>query len=346
MHSCRRPICVLMCLVLGMGLLMPQNVCGEQRMKKEVWFGGGCFWGVQEYFSRIPGVLETMTGYANSMMDNPGYREVCTGNTGAVEAVKIVYDPEKTDLEYLVECLFGIIDPFSVNRQGNDVGPQYRTGVYYDNPEDGKSLERIFARLQGLTGLPLAVELAPLKNFFPAEDYHQDYLKKNPGGYCHIDLSRKPPLRESATWDKWVKPDDETLKEKLSPIQYAVTQNSATEPPFTGEHWNRHDEGIYVDIVSGEPLFSSRDKFDSGTGWASFIAPIEKGHILGFRDESHGMKRLEARSGAADSHLGHIFPDGPVGRRYCINDAALRFVPKNEMEKEGYGAYLSGFMEK
>lgn len=309
-------------------------------MEKRIWFGGGCFWGVQEYFSRLPGVIATKTGYANSRVANPGYREVCAGGTGAVEAVEIVYDPKVTDLAYLVDCLFEIINPFSVNRQGNDVGEQYRTGVYYRGEAEKAQLEKIFASLQGLTGRPIAVELLPLENFYPAEEYHQDYLKKNPGGYCHIDLAKKPPQQGKKRSETWKKPADEELRSRLTPLQYEVTQKSATERPFTGEHWNRHEAGIYVDVATGEPLFSSRDKFDSGTGWASFTRPIGKGHIAGHRDNSHGMRRIEARSMGGDSHLGHIFPDGPAGLRYCINDAALRFIPEKDMEKAGYGEYL------
>ncbi len=309
-------------------------------MDKKVWFGGGCFWGVQEYFSRLPGVLATKTGYANSSVPDPDYKTVCGGATGAVEAVEVVYDPEKISLDYLVDCLFSIIDPFSVNRQGNDVGPQYRTGIYYDSEEEGARLKKLLSFMQGLAGAPLAVELMPLRNFYPAEDYHQDYLKKNPGGYCHIDLTKKPPLPVALEARAWPKPADGALREKLTPLQYAVTQEGVTEPAFTGEHWNRHEPGIYVDVVTGEPLFASSAKFDSGTGWASFTRPIGKGHITGRLDESHGMRRIEARSGEGDSHLGHIFPDGPTGLRYCINDAALRFIPLNDMEKEGYGYLL------
>ncbi|MDE6735123.1 MAG: peptide-methionine (S)-S-oxide reductase MsrA [Desulfovibrio sp.] len=309
-------------------------------MDKKVWFGGGCFWGVQEYFSRLPGVVATRTGYANSSVADPDYKTVCSGVTGAVEAVEVVYDPEKITLDSLVDCLFSIIDPFSVNRQGNDVGTQYRTGIYYDSEEEGARLKKLLSFMQGLAGAPLAVELMPLRNFYPAEDYHQDYLKKNPGGYCHIDLSKKPPLPVAPEARAWPKPADGDLRRKLTPMQYSVTQEGVTEPAFTGEHWDRHEPGIYVDVVTGEPLFASSAKFDSGTGWASFTRPIGKGHVTGRLDESHGMRRIEARSAQGDSHLGHIFPDGPTGLRYCINDAALRFIPLKDMEKEGYGYLL------
>lgn len=330
---------LILVILAAMTILWAAISRGEE-MEKRIWFGGGCFWGVQEYFSRLPGVISTKTGYANSRVENPGYKEVCAGDTGAVEAVEIVYDPATTDLEYLVDCLFEIINPFSVNRQGNDVGEQYRTGVYYKGESERAELEKIFASLQGLAGRPFAVELLPLENFYPAEEYHQDYLKKNPGGYCHINLSKKPPLPAKKLAKTWKKPSKGELREKLTSMQYEVTQNSATEPPFTGAHWNRHEPGIYVDVATGEPLFASSDKFDSGTGWASFTRPIARGHVAGFKDDSHGMRRIEARSIAGDSHLGHIFPDGPTGLRYCINDAALRFIPEKDMEKAGYGEYL------
>lgn len=328
-------------LILAAICILLAGVARGENMERKIWFGGGCFWGVQEYFSRLPGVLATRTGYANSSVANPDYRQVCSGETNAVEAVEIIYDPEVIDLPYLVDCLFTIINPFSVNRQGNDVGTQYRTGVYYVGEEEKAELEKIFAGLQGLAGRPFAVELLPLGNFYPAEEYHQDYLKKNPGGYCHINLGSQPPRRAKPSEKKWSKPTAAELREKLTPMQYEVTQNGATERAFTGEHWNRHEEGIYVDVVTGEPLFASTDKFDSGTGWASFTRPIARGHVTGHRDLSHGMDRIEARSAGGDSHLGHIFPDGPDGLRYCINDAALRFIPKKDMEKAGYGEWLS-----
>lgn len=330
-------------IFLSLCLLLGVNVAGAGTMENKIWFGGGCFWGVQEYFSRLPGVLKTVSGYANSRVANPDYKQVCSGDTGAVEAVEIVYDPEKIELSYLVDCLFAIINPFSLNRQGNDIGTQYRTGVYYGNVSEKEQLEKIFSQLQGMTGKFLAVELAPLKNFYPAEDFHQDYLKKNPGGYCHINLDRIPMPAKKVETSKWVKPPESELQAILTPMQYAVTQKSATEPPFTGEHWNRHEDGLYVDVVTGEPLFLSTDKFDSGTGWASFTRPVNRGHVAGFFDDSHGMKRVEVRSVGGDSHLGHIFPDGPTGLRYCINDAALRFIPKKDLAKEGYGEFLESF---
>ena len=312
---------------------------GAEIMNKEIYFAGGCFWGAEEFFSKIPGVEKTEVGYANSIMPNPDYKQVCSGATGATETVKVTYNPEKVSLSDLVWNFFRIIDPLSVNRQGNDRGTQYRTGVYFENPNDKKIIEEIFEEEQGKYGVPLAVELLPLSSFYKAEEYHQDYLKKNPGGYCHINLDAIP-FRQKPRSKNYRKPTEEEIKRNLSPMEYAVTQEGATERAFTGRHWDRHEKGIYVDIVTGEPLFSSKDKFDSGTGWASFTSSIEEDGILGRLDNSHGMKRIEARSKAGNSHLGHIFPDGPKGLRYCINDAALRFIPEKDMEKEGYGEYL------
>ncbi|MBD5553511.1 MAG: peptide-methionine (R)-S-oxide reductase MsrB [Desulfovibrio sp.] len=313
-------------------------------MKEEIVFAGGCFWGVQEYFSRVPGVLASITGYAQSAVPDPGYRQVCSGTTGAVEAVKIVFDPEVVSLELLAKRLFRIIDPLSVNRQGNDIGSQYRTGMYYATAKEAEILKRVLAEEQLRHSRPVAVELSPLKNFYPAEEYHQDYLKKNPGGYCHISFaSLNDP--ELASRPAQTRPDKTQLRHKLSPEQYHVTQENGTERPFTGKYWDFDKPGIYVDIVSGEPLFSSADKFPSACGWPSFSAPINKNALVEKPDFSHGMNRVEVRSKEADSHLGHVFPDGPADRgglRYCINSASLRFVPLEDMEKEGYGHLLHG----
>lgn len=308
-------------------------------MEEEIIYAGGCFWGVQEYFSRLPGVLESQTGYANSNRKNPTYQEVCSGATNAAEAVRIKFDPEKISLDDLTRRFFMIIDPVSVNRQGNDRGTQYRTGIYYLNKDQLPTLELAYAQEQGKLGEPLAVELMPLENFYPAEDYHQDYLKKNPNGYCHINLNSLAQPRKSVVDEKkYPKPSEAGLKAKLSRNEYAVTQEAMTEPPFSNGYWNNHARGIYVDAATGEPLFSSSDKYDSGTGWPSFTKAIDPDVILGSVDKSHGMTRIEAKSRSGKSHLGHIFPDGPNGgERYCINSAALRFIPYDEMDHEGYG---------
>lgn len=302
-----------------------------------IFLAGGCFWGVDEYFSRIPGVVETTSGYAQSQIASPTYEQVCSGGTGAAETVRVVYDPAKVSLQTLVRQYFKIIDPYAVNRQGNDIGTQYRTGIYYNNPDDRELLDTLVENEEKKAGRKFAVQIQPLENFYPAEQYHQDYLKKHPGGYCHINFDS---LRDIEAETPWKKPADAEIRQKLSREQYIVTRQSGTEPPFSGQYWDNHEPGIYVDIVTGEPLFLSSDKFDSGTGWPSFTRPVEEGAVKQKVDESHGMRRVEVRSSIGDSHLGHVFNDGPRekgGLRYCINSAALRFVPLRDMAGEGYG---------
>lgn len=307
-----------------------------------IYLAGGCFWGVEEYFSRIPGVEQTVVGYAQSLTPNPDYETVCSGRTGAVETVKLIYDPAKVSLATLIRQYFKIIDPFSVNRQGNDVGTQYRTGIYYINAAQEEELKTLLMEEREKLGKPLAVELAKLQNFYPAEEWHQAYLKKNPGGYCHINFASLSDLMDTKTNETHATHVRDPLKNRLTPQAYHVTQENGTEAPFTGAYWSNHEPGIYVDVVSGEPLFLSSDKFDSGTGWPSFTKPVMEQAIQEKTDLSHGMTRTEVRSSSADSHLGHVFDDGPGangGKRYCINSAALRFIPLADMEKEGYGEF-------
>ena len=234
-----------------------------------------------------------------------------------------------------------MIDPLSINKQGNDRGRQYRTGVYYTNEADREVIAQVFAEVEKQLGSKIAVELEPLRHYILAEDYHQDYLKKNPGGYCHIDVTdAAQPLIDPAAYQK---PDQETLKAKLTAEQYQVTQESATERPFHNAYDQTFEEGIYVDITTGEPLFFAKDKFASGCGWPSFSRPIAKDVVHYYQDHSHGMERIEVRSRSGNAHLGHVFTDGPKdqgGLRYCINSASLRFIPKEEMEEEGYGYLL------
>lgn len=311
---------------------------------RDVYFAGGCFWGVEEYFSRIPGVTDVTVGYANGVKENPTYEEVCSGRTGHAETVRVLYDPKTVGLQTLAEQFFKIINPLSINRQGNDAGSQYRTGIYYVNDEDEKVLASVMAQVRKKYGKPLAVELMPLKNYYPAEDYHQDYLKKNPGGYCHIsfDSLKDLPQKKTGAVDpgRYSKPADEELKKLLTPEEYNVTQNAGTERAFSGKLWDHKEPGIYVDVVTGEPLFSSADKFESGCGWPSFTKPIDPAVATEHQDSRYGMKRIEVRSRVGDSHLGHVFNDGPRdkgGLRYCINSVAIRFVPYEEMDKQGYG---------
>lgn len=310
----------------------------------EIYLAGGCFWGMEQYLSAIHGVQATRVGYANGTTENPTYEAVCYQNTGHAETVHVVYDATIIPLEFLLELYYEAVDPVSINRQGGDTGTQYRTGIYYVNENDRRIIERSISRLQKRYHEPIAIEVAPLRQFFPAEDYHQKYLDKNPGGYCHID-SRQVEKAAKALVNPaaYSKPNAENLRENLTKLQYAVTQNSATEPPFQNEYDRTFRSGIYVDITTGEPLFSSGDKFESGCGWPSFSKPIDPNVIRELSDRSHGMIRTEVRSRTGDAHLGHVFHDGPDklgGLRYCINSASLRFIPKEDMEREGYGYLL------
>lgn len=321
----------------------------EKNMKpmKEIYLAGGCFWGTEHFLKQIDGVEVTQVGYANGNIANPTYEQVCTGTTDFAETVKVEYDPEKVDLPFLIDLYFKTIDPTSMNRQGGDRGTQYRTGIYYTDSADLPVIKETVQSLAANYTKPLVVEIEPLKNFYPAEDYHQDYLDKNPGGYCHIhpelfDLARHAKMKKKAV--AYVKPDDATLRSQLTAEQYAVTQKNATEPAFKNEYWDEHRPGIYVDITTGEPLFVSTDKFDSGCGWPSFSKPIDNKLIQEKADTTYGMVRTEVRSKTGDAHLGHVFDDGPAdkgGLRYCINSASLRFIPKDKMQAEGYGEYLN-----
>jgi peptide methionine sulfoxide reductase msrA/msrB len=317
----------------------------DSKNVREIYFAGGCFWGTEHFFQQIRGVVGTEVGYANGNTENPTYEEVVSHTTGFAETVKVKYDPEQVDLKLLIELYFKTIDPTSVNKQGNDRGDQYRTGIYYTDQADEAIVKGEVQKLAKNYSKPVVVETIPLRNFYKAEDYHQDYLDKNPGGYCHIEPGLFEMARNANPLPKakYQKQDKEILKEKLTPIQYDVTQNNATERPYTNEYDKEFRDGIYVDITTGEPLFISTDKFESGCGWPSFSKPITKKVIEEKMDRSHGMTRVEVRSKTGDAHLGHVFTDGPEekgGLRYCINSASLKFIPKEEMEKKGYGEYL------
>lgn len=312
---------------------------------KTIYLAGGCFWGTQHLFSLVPGVKESITGYANSSVADPSYREVCSGRTNAAETVEVVYNPDEVSLTALLQLYFKSIDPVSINKQGNDVGTQYRTGIYYTDPEDKTTVDAALATLQRRYSKPLAIESGELQNFYPAEEYHQDYLDKNPGGYCHINpaLFKEAKNLVSKTASLPTGETREQLRERLTPLQWEVTQNSATERPYTNEYDREFGKGIYVDIVDGTPLFVSTDKFDSGCGWPAFSKPIDESLLTELADNSYGMRRVEVRSKKANSHLGHVFPDGPKetgGLRYCINSASLKFIPLERMREEGYGDYI------
>ncbi len=310
---------------------------------KKIYLAGGCFWGVQAYFKEIKGVVDTEAGYANGKTETTSYHFL--KDTDHAETVKISYDINRLSIEELLEHYYRIIDPLSINRQGNDIGRQYRTGIYYEPDEDQEILDRIKNSLYFLEaelGAKVQIEFESLKNWIPAEEDHQDYLEKNPQGYCHIDLNLAyKPL--SDRYDNYKKPDRKKLKESLSQEAYFVTQEDGTDPPFSHEYDKLDQRGIYVDIVSGQPLFSSRDKFDGGCGWPSFSKTIEDGTVKYKIDRKLFRERTEVRSSAADSHLGHVFDDGPKekgGLRYCIDGSALKFIPYDDMEEAGYGAWM------
>ena len=305
----------------------------EQRI---IYLAGGCFWGLEAYMERIQGVTDAVSGYANGKGDTTNYQLLHA--TDHAETVKVTYDPNKISLDKLLQYYFRVIDPTSINKQGNDRGRQYRTGIYYQNEQDKAVIEAALKTLQSKYQEPIQIEVEPLKNYVEAEEYHQDYLKKNPNGYCHIDIKKADePLIDDK---KYPKPSDAELKQKLTALQYDVTQGKHTERSFSNEYWDNFAPGIYVDITTGEPLFSSKDKFESGCGWPSFTKPIAAEVAEYQRDNSFNMTRIEVLSRSGHAHLGHVFDDGPRdkgGLRYCINSASIKFIPLDEMEKQGYG---------